>query len=451
MNVSEAPIVILGGGFAGRSTARELAALLKPHDPKIILIDQNDFSLFTPMLTEVAGGEVDGPDIVASLHQLPEGIQFIQGHVEDIDVSQKRVVVCLGAGAERVPAERRIITASHLVIALGAVTNFHNIPGLAEYALTMKTVDEAKAIRNRAVALLQRAAEESDTGRRGALLTFVVGGGGFSGVETAASLNGFLRDVCATFPPLQPTDIRVVLVQPGERILTEVSPELASYAHAQLTRRGVAIMLRSSITAAGDGWIEIHDPNGSEQRLETFTLIWAGGVTPSPIVQSSSAQLGPHHGIVTDHHCAVPGQPGVWALGDCAEIPQPGGKGTYAPTAQNAEREGPVVARNVAAALHGSQPEAFTYRPAGEMAIVGRRAGVASLYGLHVAGFVAWAMWRVVYLAKLPTAEKRARVAVDWAFDVLFGRELSTLPSRDLRDAAATSSPHESPRPEKPH
>lgn len=440
MTTPELPIVILGGGFAGRATAQHLAALLDAESPPIILIDQNDFSLFTPMLTEVAGGEVDGSDIVASLRELPSRIRFLQGRVEDIDVDHKRVVVCLGAAGEHIPEERRTIEAGHLVIALGSVTNFHHIPGLAQHSLSIKTVEEARAIRNRAIALLQRASEERDAGQRRTLSTFVIGGGGFSGVETAAALNGMLREISSTFDRIQAHDIRVMLVQPGDRILPEISPGLAQYAHTKLSERGVNIMLRTSITGAGEGWVEVQDHDGKQHRIETSTVVWAGGVTPSPAVQSSSAKLGRHHGIETDGCCAVPGHPGVWAIGDCAEIPKPGGKSTYAPTAQNAIREGPVVAQNVVASMRGGSAATFDYHPAGEMAIVGRRAGVANLYGFQLAGFLVWVMWRVIYLAKLPTVEKRIRVAVDWMLDVVFGRELSTLPGSDLRDLEAETS-----------
>lgn len=442
---SKPTIVILGGGFAGRATAQGLSSLFEPGEAEIILVDQNDFSLFTPMLTEVAGGEVDARDIVASLHALSPGVRFQQGRIEEIDVDQRQVVVCVGAAGENIPEERRTLRGDQLVVALGSVTNFYGISGLAEYALTIKTVEEANRIRNRAILLLQRASEEPDRERRRPLLTFVVGGGGFSGVETAAAVNDLVRDLCSTYSELHRDDIRLVLVQPGDRILTEISSHLAVYAHAKLAERGVEIMLHTSITAAGEGWVEIQDQHGDKHRIDTVTTIWAAGVTPPPVVQSSSAKLGHHHGIVTDHCCAVPDHPGVWALGDCAEIPTLAGKpvsgsgnGTYAPTAQNAIREGKVVAQNVAAALRGGELTPFIYQPAGEMAIVGKRSGVASLYGLHLAGFAVWVMWRIVYLAKLPGAEKRIRVALDWILDLLFGRDAATLPGRDLRDVAAS-------------
>lgn len=440
---SRPSVVVLGGGFAGRATAQGLAGLLAEDEADIVVVDQNDFSLFTPMLAEVAGGEVDGQDIIASLHALSPGVRFQQGHIEAIDVDKRQAVLRLGAAGDHIPEERRVLEADQLVIAVGSVTNFHDIPGLQEYALTIKTVEEANAIRNRAIELLQRASEESDPKRRAALLTFVIGGGGFSGVETAAALNDLVRDLCSKFVALQRDDIRMVLVQPGNRILTEISSHLAEYAHAKLAERGIEVVLNAGITGAGDGWVEIQDQQGDKRRIQTFTPIWAAGITPPPVVQTSAAKLGRHHGIVTDHCCAVPDHPGVWALGDCAEIPTLDGKGTYAPTAQNATREAGVVAHNVTSTLRGGELKAFVYHPAGEMAIVGKRSGVASLYGLHLAGFMVWVMWRIVYLAKLPGAEKRVRVALDWILDLIFGRETATLPGRDLRDVAASRvAPH---------
>lgn len=438
MTHPRARIVVLGGGFAGRATVQGLSSLLRPDEAEIVLVDQNDFSLFTPMLPEVAGGEVDGRDIAASLHALSPQVRFQQGHIEEIDVDKRRAVVRVGAAGENIPEERRILQADHLVIAVGSVTNFHGIPRLPEYALTIKTVEEANAIRNRAIVLLQRASEEADPKRRAALLTFVVAGGGFSGVETAASLNDLVRDLGSTSRGMHRDDIRMILVQPEDRILTEISSDLARYAHAKLTERGIEIMLNTSVTGAGQGWIELKDQQGNTRRIDTFTPIWAAGITPPPVVRSSSAKLGHHHGIVTDHCCAVPDHPGVWALGDCAEIPMLDGKRTYAPTAQNAIREGSVVARNVAGSLRGGELAPFVYHPAGEMAVVGKRSAIASLYGLHLAGFIVWVMWRIVYLAKLPGAEKRVRVALDWLLDLIFGRETATLPGRDLRDALAS-------------
>jgi NADH dehydrogenase len=418
-------IVILGAGFAGVHVARELARLLsKEEDGRITLVDQNNFMLFTPMLTEVAGGEVDADHVVSAVRRLSPRVTFVQGRVDGIDLASKRVTLTRGDTDDAVPQERRTLEADQLVIALGSVTNFHGISGVEEHALTIKSVGDAAAIRNRALQLLEYAAAEPVVEKRRALLTFVVAGGGFSGVETMAALNDLVRGSAKNYPPIQQQDIRTVLVHPGKRLLPELSAGLAHYAQRTLGQRGVEVILNTAIAGAGPDYTELE----GGQRIPTYLLIWTAGVTPSPVIGTLDVKRGHHGGVVVDACCTVPGHPGVWALGDCAEVPKPGGQATYAPTAQNATREGTQVARNIVAVLQGRKPQPFVYTPIGELALVGRRAGVASLYGMPLSGLVAWALWRGIYLAKMPLLGKRVRIGFDWLLDVLFGREIVELP-----------------------
>lgn len=399
------------------------------------LVDQNNFFLFTPMLTEVAGGEIDGSDIVAAIPSLSPRISFEQGRVVAIDAAHRRVTIAIGDTMSGIPHVQRVLAADHLVIALGSVTNFHHIGGLEHHALTIKSVHEAEAIRERAIMLLERADEEPDRDLRRELLTFVVGGGGFSGVETMAALNDMVRDLVHWFRRVDPTDIRTIIVQPGSRLLPEISLGLASYAQRELQRRGVEVALNTLVTGAGPDYVEIKaQGGGASRRISTRTVIWAGGVKPSPAIDSSGLELGPHGGIVVDRCCRVPGYPGVWALGDCAEVPQSDGSrddNSYAPTAQNASREGAQVARNIVAVERGEQLRPFDYHPIGELAVVGRRAAVASIYGFQFSGMAAWAMWRTIYLVKLPRWPQRVRVGIDWFLDLLTGREIATVPGTE--------------------
>ena len=418
-------IVILGAGFGGIHVAEELAKLLpRENENKIILVDRNDFLLFTPMLTEVAGGQLDARDVAGPLRRLSSRIQFQQGQVDTIDLAARTVTVTAGEAEDDIPKSSRVLQADQLVIALGSVTNFHGLPGVKEHSLTIKTLDDAAAICHRALALLERADAEPIEAERRALLTVVVAGGGFSGVETMAAVNDLLRDGVRRYPGLHPTDIRTVLIQPGKRLLPELTEKLASYAQRELEKRGVEVRLNSEISAAGEGYVEIKDG----PRIPTHLLVWAAGVMPSPVIDGLDCKRGRHGGIVVDECCAVPERPGVWALGDCAEIPQPGGAGAYAPTAQNAMREGAQVARNVAARLSGKAPGPFVYTPIGELAIVGKRAGVARVYGRNFSGLPAWAMWRMIYLVKMPGGRQRIRIGIDWGLDMIFGREVSALP-----------------------
>jgi NADH dehydrogenase len=415
-------VLILGGGFAGLSTARELAKLLpEPGGTRITLVDSHNFSVFTPMLTEVVSGQLDARHIAAPLRRLSDRVEFQQATVEAIDLPDKRATIRLWG--ETIPGAHRTLQADHLVIALGSVTSYHHLDGVREHSLTMKSLGDAAAIYNRAVGLLERAGAEHDTAARRELLTFVVAGGGFSGVETMAALNDFVRGSLEYYPEIRPSEVRMLLVHPHGRLLPELGDRLARYAQKKLERRGVEVVLNTKVQDAGAGWVELQ----GGRRLRSYMLIWTAGEEPNPLVEGLPVRRGKHGGIVVDPYLAVPGHPGVWALGDCAEVPKSGG-GTYGPTAQNATREGRLVARNIAAALSGRGPERFSYRPLGELALVGRRSGVASVRGLRFSGLPAWAMWRAVYLAKMPGAAKRARIAADWLLDLAVGRDPAELP-----------------------
>ena len=257
------------------------------------------------------------------------------------------------------------------------------------------------------------------------MLTFVVGGGGYTGAETMAALNDLVRDSLRDYPQLRPEEVRTILIEPGERLLAETSPELAAYAQQKLQERHVEVRLKTEITGASEGSVEI---KGGE-RIPTQTLIWTAGVKPNPIIDGLGLPRGKHGGISVDRCCAVPGHSGLWALGDCAEVPHPNGKGTYAPTAQNATREGTLVARNIVASLRGEPPQPFVYEPVGELALVGKRTGVARVYGHNFSGLLAWAMWRAIYLAKMPGLGQRARILTDWLLDFAFGRPEAALPA----------------------
>lgn len=439
MRVAQGPrILILGAGFGGQSAARELAKLLHGEDAQIILADRNNYLLFTPFLTEVAGGQLSIRDVVGAVRNLPTKISFQQGTIVAADLPTKRVTLFVGAEAEGIPEDTRTLEADHLVIALGAVTNFRGIEGLEGHSITMTTTFDAVEAHHRAIVLLERASEEPDAAARRELLTFVVGGGGFSGVETMAALNGFLREAVRKYPSLPEEEVRTILVHHGKRLLPELGARLANYAQEQLERRGVEVILNTGITGAGVDYVELSDG----RRIGTREVIWTGGVAPNPLVERLDARRGHHGGLVVDQSLAVPGHPGVWAIGDCAEVPVSGKPETYGPTAQNATREGVHVARNIVRVLNGEEPKPFRYRPMGELALVGKRSAVAEVLGLRFSGLLAWAMWRAVYLYKMPGAGKRVRVVVNWMLDTAFGAEVAEL--RAVRPASPPSAMSES-------
>jgi NADH:ubiquinone reductase (H+-translocating) len=203
-----------------------------------------------------------------------------------------------------------------------------------------------------------------------------------------------------------------------------LNEDLAAFAQQKLEERGVRVMLNTKIAVVGDGFVELE----GGRRIETRLLVWAAGVMPNPLVKELPCRKGKHGGIAAAACCAAPDYPGVWALGDCAEVPKPQGDGTYAPTAQNATREGELVARNIVAALCGEAPRPFAFHTIGELALVGRHAGVGEIYGRKFSGLLAWAMWRAVYLAKIPGMAQRSRILLDWMLDFIFGRSIAELP-----------------------
>lgn len=413
--------LILGGGFAGAAVAQELARLLPdPSNGEICLIDQDNYLLFTPMLTEAAGGELETRHIVSPLRAFAPRVRFLQGRITSIDLGKRSVEVATGTPALD-PGEQTF-TADHLILALGSVTNFHNTPGAAEHSISMKTLADARQAFERVSACLESAALEPDDAKRRQLLTFVVAGGGFTGVETMAAINDLVRNHVANFTAKSTGAgaevVRTVIVEPGSRLLPELSEELAVYAAKKLQDRGVELMLNTSITAASDTAITLK----TGETIPARTFIWAAGVTPSPLIGTLPAKKGKHHGLVVEGSCQVADHEGFWALGDCAEIPDPKSGSTYAPTAQNATREGKLVARNIVRYLRGEPTKPFRFTPLGELALVGRRSGVARIYGLNFSGLLAWAMWRAVYLAKMPGIGQQGRILGDWVLDAVFGR-----------------------------
>ncbi len=415
-------VLILGDGFAGMGVAQELARLLPGDgDGEILLIDMDNYLLFTPMLTEAAGGDIQQAHIVSPARKLHHRVSFVQGRVTGIDLQAKRVTV--QAGPAGLDTAEKTYAADALVIALGSVTSYHGLPGVEENSIAMKRLEDAQAAFNRVSACLERAAVEEDATKRRELLTFVIGGGGYTGVETMAAINDLVRSAVKDLPSVDPGEVRTVLVHPGKRLLEEITPDLAEFAMVELKKRGVEVQLNASIAEAGPNFVQV---KGGE-RIGARTLIWSAGVMPNPVLADTPAKKGKHRGLEVDTYCRVPGFPGVWALGDCAEVPEPDGKGTYAPTAQNATREGKLVGGNIVLEARGEPLKPFRFTPIGELALVGRRTGVARVYGINFSGFIAWAMWRAIYLAKMPSFAQQSRILTDWVLDVLFGREAAPL------------------------
>lgn len=414
-------ILILGGGFAGAYAALHLEKRLRgAPDVEVVLVSRVNFVLFTPMLHEVAGADVAVTDIVQPLRKMLRHTRVAVADVEAIDLAGRQVRVRLSDIPNPVD-----IPYDQLVLALGAVTNFYHIPGLAEHALTMKTLGDAILLRNHVIDALELADNQINDTARQTTLTAVIAGGGFAGVETVGAINDFLREGMKFYPHLKPDMVRVVLVHPGEVILPELGERLGRYAQTKQGARGVEIRLKTKV--AGYDGHEVTLDDGT--RIATRMLVWTAGVTPAPVLASLPCQL-QHGRVVTDEFMRVPNFPGVWALGDCAFIPDPFNPGkSYPPTAQHAAREGAVLASNIVAVMRGEPLQPFRFKILGLLASIGRRAGVAEILGWNFSGIIAWCLWRGIYLSMLPGIQKKVRVALDWTLDLFFSKDLVQLPT----------------------
>ncbi|MCI0338675.1 MAG: NAD(P)/FAD-dependent oxidoreductase [Acidobacteria bacterium] len=429
-------ILILGGGFAGAYTALHLEKRLggRP-DVEVTLIAKENFVLFTPMLHEVAGGDVEVTDIVHSLRKMLRHTHVAIAEVEAIDLVKKQVRI-VHSGLPRAYE----LTYDHLVLALGAVTNFYGNSGLEKYALTMKTLGDAIIARNRVIDALGLADNQLDENERKKTLTVVVAGGGFAGVETAGALNDLMREAIKFYPSLKEDMLRIVVVHPGEVILPELSESLGHYTEKQLARRGVEVRLKTKV--AGYDGKEVTLGDGT--KIATRMLIWTAGITPPPLLSSLPCDI--QRGRIVANECLqVPKWPGVWALGDCALVPDPLNPGKfYPPTAQHATRQAAVLANNIVAALRGRAPEPFKFKIIGLLATIGRRTGVAEIFGVRFSGIIAWWLWRSIYLSKLPGLQKKVRVSLDWMLDLVFSKDLVQLPTLQattISEAERSSNP----------
>jgi NADH dehydrogenase len=408
-------ILILGGGFGGIYTALQLEkGLARDPDVEITLVNRDNFFLFTPMLHEVAASDLDLSNIVSPVRQLLKRVSFFQGEASGVCLEGRKATLVHGADSHS-----HDVAWDYLVIALGSSTNFFNLPGLQERALTMKSLGDAIALRNRVIARLEEADTECSSAERRPLLTFVVAGGGFAGVETIAGINDFLRESLDFYPRVQATDPRVVLVHSGQSILPELGPELGAYAQRVLAARGVEVRLGTRVGGIDDEGVRLVDGT----LIAGGTLIWTAGTSPHPLLASLACEKDKGR-LKVNEFLEIPGFPNVWAAGDCAVIPDLRTGGFHPPTAQHALREGSILARNIEAAVRGGRRRAFDFRTIGQLAAIGRRRGVARIFGRNFSGFLAWWMWRTIYLGKLPRLEKKVRVALDWTLDLFFAKDL---------------------------
>jgi NADH dehydrogenase len=413
--IDKTRIVILGGGFAGVAAAQYLdRTAAKGTDVEVTLVSRENFTLFTPMLHEVAAGDLEPVHICNPLRKLLRRVTILSGDIKTIDLAARRVTISYGV--RRLSVE---LPFDYLLLALGSETSDFGIPGVAGHAHGIKSLGDAVMLRAGVIAMLELASVEPDPDRRKRMLTFVVAGGGFAGVETVGAINDLARESLPHYGRIDPREVRVVLIHGGPVVLPELGEALGLYAQENLRKRQVEIKLRTKVIAYKDG--AVHCDDG--EKVPAETLVWAAGVSPSPILKEIPWDLQKGR-VVVDPTLEVPRFSGVWAVGDCAAVIDPSSKTPYPPTAQHALREGRRAGKNIYARLKGKETTPFVYKAPGQLASIGRRTGVARIFGLKFSGVVGWVLWRSIYVMKLPRLEKKLRVMLQWALDVAFERDL---------------------------
>ncbi|MCH7569454.1 MAG: FAD-dependent oxidoreductase [Deltaproteobacteria bacterium] len=407
---SHTKILILGGGFGGVYTAMALEKLLKKDaGVEIALINKDNYLVFQPMLPEIISGSIGILDTITPIRRLCPGTNFYTREVESIDL--KKRLVTTSSGIRPRPS---YLEYDHLVIALGNVTSFTGDSGLSEHALPFKYLGDALVLRNHIIHAMEEADIERDPEFRQSLLTFVVAGGGFSGVEAVAELNDFIREVSSSFRNINPREIRVVLLHGGSLILPELPDDLARFAQNLLQRRGVDIRLNTRLTGATAEYALL----GDGERIPTKTLVSTVPSAPNPLVADLPCKKEKGK-IVVSEFLEVPDYPGVWALGDCAWVPDYKSGQACPPTAQHAIREARCLATNIVATMRDRNKKRFSFNTLGKLAALGHHSAVGEVLGFKISGVLAWLMWRAIYLMKLPRLDRKIRVATDWFLDLI--------------------------------
>ncbi len=423
-------IVIAGGGFAGAYCARALGrALGKEGIKRVALIAEQNVLVFQPMLAEVAGSSLTPLDVVNPLRHFAPNVNVLKGSIHKVDWAKRELLVDGGRFTRN-----HLVKFDHLVLALGSVTDLTRVPGMSEYGWPMKSVSDALRLRSAVINRLEEANLVDDEEIRRRLLTFVIVGGGYTGVETGGQLLDLLHDAKKLFANLRDTPLRMVLVHSRAHLLEEIGEKLGDYAQGVLEKRGMEMRLNLRVTEVSARRVLLSD--GS--FIEAHTVISTVGSAPHPVVVDLCRQLGiDQKGRLTvDATMQVQNQTQLWALGDCAAVPwsDKGEVKPSPPTAQFAIRQGTQLGKNILRSINSQPLQPFKYRYMGQMATVGERAAVAEVFGFHFSGFFAWWMWRSIYLAKLPGVLRKLRVMVDWTFDLFFQRDTSIVapPADDM-------------------
>ena len=420
-------IAIIGGGFAGVYCAKALRQSLgRRSASRVGIISDENYMVFQPMLPEVAGASISPRHVVNPIRLLCRGTGVYKADVEAIDPGARTLTVRPGPFSNPLTIRFR-----HLVTALGAVVDLRRVPGMTEHAFLMRNVGDAMKLRATVLSRFEEANLVRDPDRRRRLLTFVVIGGGYSGVETAGQILDLIQGINRYYANVGPDDFRVFLVHSRDHLLPTLSRKLGAYAERVLRRRGLRVILNTRVRALTANNVCLDD----DAFIESNTIVSTVGNAPHPLMTRLAEDCGldtDNGRLRTTETMQVPGHDWLWAAGDCAAVPMSDGRACPA-TAQFAMRQGILLGKNLAAVLRAREPRPFRFAGLGELAAIGHRTAVAEILGMRFSGFFAWWLWRTIYLAKLPGLDRKLRVVIDWTLDLFFPRDINLLSPRYTR------------------
>jgi NADH dehydrogenase len=423
-------ILIVGAGYVGLYAALGLERRLKRHEADLVVVNPESFMTYQPFLPEAASGQIEPRHVVVPLRTVLKRARLITGTVRALDHDRRVATVAPTEG------EAYELIYDIVVVGPGSISRVLPVPGLAERAVGFKTVTEAIFLRNQVLSRMDVAESTENAPARRRALTFLFVGGGYAGVEALAELEDLARDACRYYRTVRREDMRWVLVEAAGGILPEIGPGLGDYAIQRLRRRDIEVHLQTKLESAEGGRMVL----SSGESFEADTLVWTTGVRAHPAVARMGLPLDERGRVIADEFLRVRGVPDAWAAGDCAAVPDVTTGGVTPPTAQHALRQARRLARNLVSTLRGREPRPFRYRQLGALVSLGRYKGVARVLGVRLRGFPAWFLHRTYHLSRIPTANRKVRVMLDWTVALFFRRDVAQLgslrhPREPLREA----------------
>ncbi|MCH7966050.1 MAG: NAD(P)/FAD-dependent oxidoreductase [Thaumarchaeota archaeon] len=411
-------ILILGGGFGGITVLREIEKKFRKEPIEITIISDDNYFLFTPMLPQVSSGLLHPSSISTPIRYFCKKSQFLQASIDSIDLEQQLVTI-------QRPFDNKVRTLEYdyLILALGGKTNFFNNHNLEKYSFSMKSIEDAISIRNHVILMLEQAAQTGNYKLQNTLLTFVVIGAGFAGVETISEINQFVkRSISKSYPSINPKNINMILISSKDRILPEINEKLSKISLKFLEKDGIKILKNTRADDADEEHVILN--NG--KKLSCATIIWTGGITMNKVISELKCEHGTNGKVLVDDMLRMKNRKNVFVLGDCALIKNSSQDSFYPSTAQHAIKEGKLIVENLTRIFnHKKKLKKFSFHSLGIMAIIGNKVGIATLAGHNISGISAWMIWRIYYLSKVPTFDKKLKVLIDWITDGILTRDVT--------------------------